>query len=68
MENSDRLEVLLTEIRDMVREQTDMARRSAEQQDHAMRTLAVNQRYHRVVTVGAILVLLLAATMLVLPA
>ena len=65
MDNPDRLEALLTEIRDLVREQTEMGRRAVEQQERATRALAAAHRYRNVVTVAAILVLLLAAAMLV---
>jgi len=66
MENPDRLEALLIEIRDLLREQTDlyreMAGRSAKQQEQAMRALAAGQRFYRkVVLVAAILALLVAA-------
>jgi hypothetical protein len=69
MESPDRLEGLLTEIRDLVREQTDldreMAHRSVEHQERAMRAIAAGQRFYRkVVVVAALFALLLAASML----
>jgi len=69
MENPERLEVLLTEIRDLVRAQTDlygeMARRSVEHQEQAMRAFAAGQRFYRkVVLGGAIVALIAAATLL----
>ena len=69
MENPDRLEVLLTEIRDLVREQTDLhretARRSVEHQEQAMRMVAAGQRLYRKVVLGAaILALIVAAGIL----
>jgi hypothetical protein len=68
MENPDRLEALLTEIRDLVREQTDLYRemssRAVEHQEKAMRVLVTNQLlYRRVLMAAGLLVLLLLAWM-----
>jgi hypothetical protein len=64
MENADPLETRLEEIRDLLREQTDlyreMAGRSLARQEEAMRAVAAGQRlYRRVLLVAGLLVLLL---------
>jgi hypothetical protein len=66
MENPDRLEALLTEIRNLVREQTDLYRdlatRSIAQQEEALRGVAAAQRLQRRALLAvAILLALLAA-------
>jgi CHASE3 domain sensor protein len=64
MENQSQLAPLLTEIRDLVREQTDlykeMARRSIENQEQSMAMVRAGQRmYRRLAFVVLIVVALL---------